>query len=61
MPFTSTRRWFAESRSMKTGGQFDAIAVTDFVKNKVDTRFINNVSGEQDLGVGDFYDCHIYM
>ncbi|WP_156136227.1 hypothetical protein [Photobacterium gaetbulicola] len=46
---------------MKTGGQFDAIAVTDFVKNKVDTRFINNVSGEQDLGVGDFYDCHIYM
>lgn len=42
-------------------GQFDAIAATDFVKNKDATRLINNVSGEQDQGVGDIFDCHIYM
>ena len=42
-------------------GQFDAVAVTDFVKNKDATRLINNVSGEQDQNVGDIYDCHIYM
>ena len=42
-------------------GQFDAIAATDFIKNKDATRLINNVSGEQDQGVGDVFDCHIYM
>ncbi len=42
-------------------GQFDALAVTDFVRSLDSTRPIDHASGWHDMGGGDFKSLHIYF